>query len=208
MSTYDSIDDIRQANAEAGLRFFDEHKRIYDGHVGKTVYGGRYFVTSEKYPTGRRYTIREALLTGWVFAVGGAGDYASREAAIVEIKRLLKEEDQNTRKRIQRGIQKIDAYDADPDEPLQGYKPNEPLDRPWYECIDLDLLDIADGFCCVLGQLWEDGYGTGADVLFGWGRPWGSTTDYGFALREDESPERLNQLWKEAIQKKREAQKA
>lgn len=64
---YWTMDEIRRANENAGLHFFDAGAlRFFRSRIGKTVYqgpGGVYFVTSEQYVshTGsapRRYSVR------------------------------------------------------------------------------------------------------------------------------------------------------
>lgn len=97
---FDSIDDIIRANQDAGYHFFEKSaRRFFDSHVGQTVYGGRYFVTSEQFrplighPHPRLYTVRRTCADGHIETVGEFQQHASREAAIREIKRLLKEEE-------------------------------------------------------------------------------------------------------------------
>jgi len=59
---YTDVDQIKAANARAGRHFFEASTmRFFRSRVLEGVYGGRYFVTSEKPPHGpRAYTIREA----------------------------------------------------------------------------------------------------------------------------------------------------
>ena len=70
--TYETIDQIRDANRALGHHFFDRDTlRFFGSRIGETVYGGRYFVTSEKPPFGpRRWTLRVALDSGAVETVG------------------------------------------------------------------------------------------------------------------------------------------
>ena len=55
-----------------------------------TVYGGRYFVTSEKGPSGRRaYTVREYdLREDWISTVGEFMEYPTLEDAVEKAKEL------------------------------------------------------------------------------------------------------------------------
>jgi len=62
MSAYRSLDQIKRANAAAGYHFFDaDTLRFFKSRVSATLYGGRYFVTSERGPSDvRAYTVRRA----------------------------------------------------------------------------------------------------------------------------------------------------
>jgi hypothetical protein len=88
-----TVADVRRANAAIGHYFFDRDAlRFFGSRVGSTVYGGRYFVTSERdeaissrFPAAwngeRRYTVREAAADGSVSTVGAFGAYATGAAA-------------------------------------------------------------------------------------------------------------------------------
>jgi hypothetical protein len=96
---YRDMDAIKSANARAGHHFFEASSmRFFASRVGQSVYGGRYFVTSEQfrdYSAGRvdarRYTIRECDLEGHVRTVGdfqGFGTAAQARSAIKLILRM------------------------------------------------------------------------------------------------------------------------
>lgn len=93
---FTSIGEIRQANRAIGHHWFDPAALRYFGcRVGSTVYGGRYFVTSEQDDgvtmsdgvhraawNGRRlYTVRMATERGEIETVGTFGGYTSGAAA-------------------------------------------------------------------------------------------------------------------------------
>jgi hypothetical protein len=71
-----SMYDVRQANDRAGYHWFSEDTlRWFRGRVSESLYGGRYFVSSEQnsgmgrsYP--RLYTVREAVPDGGIETVG------------------------------------------------------------------------------------------------------------------------------------------
>lgn len=83
---YHDIDEIKQANRAAGFKFFTPGAmQFFRSRVHDTVYGGRYFVTSERDPDGnpRRYTVRKCDTDGDVGTAPGHDfmEYASRDAA-------------------------------------------------------------------------------------------------------------------------------
>ncbi|MFA7296301.1 MAG: hypothetical protein WC211_03820 [Dehalococcoidia bacterium] len=69
---FESIEQIKRANAEIGHHFFDaDTLRFFRSHVSPEVYGGRFFVTSEKPPYGdRAFTVRMARDSGEVRTIG------------------------------------------------------------------------------------------------------------------------------------------
>jgi hypothetical protein len=81
---YYTIKQIEEANRAAGQHFFaPDTMRFFNSRVLSGVYGGRYFVTSEKGPDGvRAYTVRECLENGHVETVGEFQEYATPRAAI------------------------------------------------------------------------------------------------------------------------------
>lgn len=89
-----TIGEIRAANKAAGQFFFSpDTMRFFDSRVESAVYGGRYFITSEQGPHGRRrYTIRHASPNGHIRTVGGFGAWESSASAQRDIARLLKED--------------------------------------------------------------------------------------------------------------------
>ena len=68
---YRDIGEIEAANAAAGHYFFSpDTMRFFKSRILEGVYGGRYFVTSERGPgMARRYTIREATSEGHIKTV-------------------------------------------------------------------------------------------------------------------------------------------
>lgn len=87
---FTSMDSVRRANSEGGWYFFSVSTlRFFHSRVSERLYGGRYFVTSERGPDEvRRYTVREALPTGDVVTVGTFQAYASASGAHAACKRL------------------------------------------------------------------------------------------------------------------------
>lgn len=87
---------IRETNKATGRHFFDrETLRFFDSRVHPQVYGGRYFVTSERFHGSsgsgpRRYTVRFAKDNGDITTVGEFGQYESLTAARAAAKRLAK----------------------------------------------------------------------------------------------------------------------
>jgi hypothetical protein len=69
--TYQSIDQIKQANAAAGYHFFDaDTLRFFRSRVSDRLYGGKWFVTSECGPSEvRAYTVRRAEDNGSIQTV-------------------------------------------------------------------------------------------------------------------------------------------
>lgn len=84
---YRTIADIRAANREAGLHFFDRQTMRFHGtKIESGVHDGRFFVTSEQYGEGspRRYKVREAMPDGSIKTRGD--DWRHKEDAIDAIK--------------------------------------------------------------------------------------------------------------------------
>jgi hypothetical protein len=92
---YTSINEIRIEAKRAGSHFFDaDTMRFFGSRVLPTVYGGRYFITSEQdhYGNGAKaYTVRIALDKGNIDTVGDFQAYATRAQAVRAIKQLLAE---------------------------------------------------------------------------------------------------------------------
>ena len=80
--------DVKRANKALGHHFFEPAAlRFFDGRVGATLYGGRYFVTSEQMhgSTGslpRAWTVRAAHDDGSIHTVGEFQAHATRDDAI------------------------------------------------------------------------------------------------------------------------------
>ncbi len=85
MSGYRSIADVRRANKAAGHHFFErDTMRFFASIVERGLYGGRFFVTSERGPVQgdvRRYTVREALDSGKIETRGAFHAYRTLEDA-------------------------------------------------------------------------------------------------------------------------------
>lgn len=95
MSNFKRIDDIRAANFALGHHWFSpDTLRFFSSRIGKTVYGGRFFITSEQYNDNapRLYSIREAKPNGAIETVGEFQGYATREAAIMAVQGMLARE--------------------------------------------------------------------------------------------------------------------
>jgi hypothetical protein len=77
---YTSVDEIRKANRAAGHRWFmPEEMECFHTTVYPVVYGGHYFVTSEREPDSQetRFTVRYASDDGVVRSHGGFFAWAS-----------------------------------------------------------------------------------------------------------------------------------
>lgn len=87
---------IRETNKASGRKFFErDTMRFFDSRVHGQVYGGRYFITSERFHGSsgsgpRRYTVRFAKDSGDITTVGEFGQYESLAAARTAAKRLAK----------------------------------------------------------------------------------------------------------------------
>lgn len=92
---YETIEEIKEANHRAGKYFFSAGAlKAFHSRVLPTVYGGKYFITSEKF-TGsstegpRVYTIREVRESGDVMTVGNNEKYPTRQKAIKAVTKLV-----------------------------------------------------------------------------------------------------------------------
>jgi len=87
---FETIDEIKTANAEAGYFWFSpETLRFFSSRISTKVYGGRYFVSSEKeYDGARRYTVREARSDGSINTVSKFGEFTTLRDAESEARRL------------------------------------------------------------------------------------------------------------------------
>jgi hypothetical protein len=92
------IGEIRYENQRSGHHWFDPATLRYFGcKVGRKVYGGRYFISSEQDEFGawqyrRRYTIRMANADGTIETIGEFGQYATSEAARRAVLAIVKQE--------------------------------------------------------------------------------------------------------------------
>ena len=84
---------VRKRHADKGGHWFSpDTLRFFGSRVGGTLYGGRYFVTSEYTgfdKTGRAYTVRETDAEGEISTVGEFLGHGTREGAIRAIRKLL-----------------------------------------------------------------------------------------------------------------------
>jgi hypothetical protein len=92
---YQSIDQIKSANRAAGQFFFEPATlRFFQSRIGRTVYRGKYFVTSEQFVDSRgvaharKFTIRVAGPDGEIDTVGEFQAYDTSAEAIRAIKLL------------------------------------------------------------------------------------------------------------------------
>ena len=84
------IETIAKANTDAGGHFFDERTiSFFKAKVLPTVYGGKYFITSDVTPDGKRYSVREALSSGLIKLVGERHAHVSKAAARNAIREML-----------------------------------------------------------------------------------------------------------------------
>jgi hypothetical protein len=94
---YTSMTEVRRANREAGHHFFDPATiRFFNGTVGRTLYHGRYFITSEQAPYNpRHWTIRIAKPNGRIDTFGEFGKYASYNEARKALRSLVSLRERN-----------------------------------------------------------------------------------------------------------------
>lgn len=89
---FDNMAHVKCANRNLGHHFFDaDTLRFFSSRVHDDLYGGRFFVTSERddYPSSygavwdgeRRYTVRCANADGSIETVSTFGQYGSRSGA-------------------------------------------------------------------------------------------------------------------------------
>ena len=75
--------------------FFDaDTKRFFRSRIGETVYGGRYFITSEQFDSRspRLYTVREVSADGQnITTVGDFQQHATRAQALAAINWMIRE---------------------------------------------------------------------------------------------------------------------
>tara|TARA_Y100000310_G_scaffold266309_1_gene277761 strand:- start:1055 stop:1372 length:318 start_codon:yes stop_codon:yes gene_type:complete len=92
---YNSLTQIRAANARIGNNFFSkETMAFFDSRICEGVYGGVYFITSERFENSkgrgpRRYTIRIANEDGTISMVGSFLEHNTEQDAICVINSLL-----------------------------------------------------------------------------------------------------------------------
>lgn len=90
---YNSITDIIETNKREGFYFFSKDTmEFFASKVYPGVYGGKYFITSEKdgpSSSTRAFTIREAKPDGNIDTVGEFCEFKSKAQAEARIKELL-----------------------------------------------------------------------------------------------------------------------
>lgn len=91
---YQTVADVRAANKAAGRYFFERATmRFFQSRIESTLYGGRYFITSEQCPGvghARLYSVREALPDGEIGTVGEFQQYRHIEDAREAARRLAR----------------------------------------------------------------------------------------------------------------------
>jgi hypothetical protein len=87
---FTSIDEIRAANKAAGQHWFAPSTlRFFSSRIGGTVYGGKFFLTSERGPDNvRRHTVRVARADGTIGSATKFQAYASRSGAVRRAQKL------------------------------------------------------------------------------------------------------------------------
>lgn len=94
--TYKSIAEIKAANEAAGQSWFaPDTLAWHESIIEPEVYGGRFFVTSERDKTGlawdgkRRWTVRRANDDGTIDTMGEYGQFASKARASMRAQGLV-----------------------------------------------------------------------------------------------------------------------
>lgn len=94
---YVHIDEIIEDAKRFNSHFFDKSPmRFFSSKILPTVYGGRYFITSERDvyrdSNPRVYTIRNYMGDGIIKTVGDFGCYRFRSQAVLALKKILKQQ--------------------------------------------------------------------------------------------------------------------
>lgn len=95
MKTYKNIEEIISEAKSAGSHFFDESSmRWFNSRINRTIYGGCYFITSEKDnmrpETPRQWSIRIYKGGLDIDTVGKFCEFDSLREAVKAVKKLLK----------------------------------------------------------------------------------------------------------------------
>ena len=93
---FDTIQEIERANENHGHHFFEpSSKRFFRSRIGETVYGGRYFITSEQfdYTSPRLYTVRMARDDGSIETIGDFQAFRTASQARAAIRATIREQD-------------------------------------------------------------------------------------------------------------------
>lgn len=94
---FKTINEIKERSQQAGNHFFDkETMEFFDSRIGRSVFGGRYFITSEQFHHSdgshpRKWTVREAHDNGDITTVGEYQQYATSHDAVKAAQTLAKE---------------------------------------------------------------------------------------------------------------------
>ena len=89
---FGTMADVKEANRAIGHHWFEPSSmRFFRSRVGQTLYGGRYFISSEQFDdqSPRLYTVREVKPDGSIGTVGQFQGHRSRDHALTVIKDLL-----------------------------------------------------------------------------------------------------------------------
>ena len=90
---YNTINEIKKSHEAQGGHFFDPcWMRVYNSRIGRTVYKGKYFITSEQFISvnevePRRYTVKKCVNVE-IETVGEFQQFATRREAIKFIETL------------------------------------------------------------------------------------------------------------------------
>jgi hypothetical protein len=89
-----TIEQVKKLNAAIGHTWFaPETMRFFASHVLPTIYGGKYFISSEEDTYGnyaRKFTIRIAYRDGQIDTVGDFQAYETAEEAIEAVTEIVK----------------------------------------------------------------------------------------------------------------------
>lgn len=87
---WSSMEHLRSCNDRRGHHYFEPGTlRFFKSRIGETIYGGRYFTTSEQGPNmPRRYSVREAMPDASVQTIGEFQAFATGAQAIAAARRL------------------------------------------------------------------------------------------------------------------------
>ncbi|HKY60929.1 MAG TPA: hypothetical protein VJP59_07955 [Gemmatimonadota bacterium] len=93
MSEFRTMAEVRKANASSSQPYWFEAgtRRFFSSRIGRTLYGGRYFITSETpdWDTPRRYSVREVMPDATIETVGKFRAHGTSREARNAIRALL-----------------------------------------------------------------------------------------------------------------------
>ena len=93
---FETIDQIKQANDAIGHHWFEpDAMRFFRSRLGQTVYGGRFFISSEQfdYRSPRLYTVRRANDDGSIGTASEFQQFETSAQARAWIRRTIAEAD-------------------------------------------------------------------------------------------------------------------